>query len=117
MARLAGLPASGSTACPATGLTWDQATELAGLLGGRLPTSAEWQWMAGCGLRRYPWGRTEPTLGHPNLRWRGPGRPTPAGLYALGQPPDGLLDVAGNVWEWTSTQVPGGGAVVCGGSY
>jgi formylglycine-generating enzyme len=31
--------------------------------------------------------------------------------------PQGLLDVAGNVREWTATRVMGGGYVIRGGSY
>jgi formylglycine-generating enzyme len=116
LAWLAGMPASGMPACPATGLDREQAAVLAGLLGGRLPASAEWEWMAGGGARRYPWGDAEPTPAHANLRGLGPGRPA-AGSRIAGATPDGLLDVAGNVWEWTSTPLPGGGAIVRGGSY
>ena len=117
LARRAGLPAAGLPGCPATGLHQGQAAALAAWLGGRLPTSAEWEWMAGQGVRRYPWGDAEPARAHANLRGLGPGRPVPSGRHALGMTPEGLADVAGNVWEWTSTPVPGGGAVVRGGSY
>jgi sulfatase modifying factor 1 len=105
---------------PVTGITWHQAVRLAASLGGRLPTSAEWEWMAGRGSRRYPWGddppRTETASALANLRGIGPDRTTTVGEFPAGATPDGLLDVAGNVWEWTSTPVPGG-RVVRGGSY
>jgi len=70
LARLAGLPASGSSAWPATCLTWDQATELADLLGARLPTSTEWEWMADSGI--------------PLLAGHGSGCPGPLGLAMTG---------------------------------
>src|SRR5262249_27970002 len=80
------------------------------------PTSPEWEWMAGGGSRRYPWGDEEPNAqgqgkalvaARANLRGIGPGRPTPVGAFPAGATPYGLWDVAGNVWEWTSTPVPG----------
>lgn len=73
--------------------------------------------MAGRGVRRYPWGETEPLRRHANLRDLGPGRITTVGDFPLGATPEGLLDVAGNVWEWTASSAPGGGAVIRGGSY
>jgi iron(II)-dependent oxidoreductase len=102
---------------PVTGLSWSEAVVVAHGLGGRLPTSAEWEWMAGAGVRRYPWGQAEPTGRHANLRATGPSRTTVVGSYPLGTTVDGLCDVAGNVWEWTASRVPGGGAIVRGGSY
>jgi formylglycine-generating enzyme len=116
-ARSAGLPAGGDPGLPLTRLDWRAAQVLAAVLGGRLPSSAEWEWMAGRGRRRYPWGEDEPTTAHANLRALGLGRATPPGAFPAGSTPEGIMDVAGNVWEWTSTTVPGGGAVVRGGSY
>lgn len=102
---------------PATRLTLHEASALAVAMGGRLPTSLEWEWMAGGGVRRYPWGDQGPVLGQTNLRGNGLGRPSVVGIFPQGATPQGLLDVAGNVWEWTTTTVPGSGAVVRGGSY
>jgi formylglycine-generating enzyme required for sulfatase activity len=105
---------------PVTGMTWQQASELASLLGGRLPTSPEWEWMAGRGVRHYPWGGDEPCeadgVVRANIRGVGPDAVTPVGAVMAGATPDGLLDVAGNVWEWTATAVPSG-FVIRGGSY
>ncbi len=46
-----------SPTAPVTGLTYQEAVALAVEIGGRLPTSVEWEWMAiGPSHRRYPWG-------------------------------------------------------------
>ncbi|MFF4924218.1 formylglycine-generating enzyme family protein [Kitasatospora sp. NPDC001261] len=87
---------------PITDLTLHQAHVLAAGLGGRLPTSPEWEWMAGAGKRRYPWGEQEPTAEHANLRGHGPATTTAVRTHPAGRTPEGLWDVAGNVWEWTS---------------
>lgn len=102
---------------PMTGLSHGEAEELARELGGRLPRSLEWEWAAsGTGCRRYPWGDEEPTAWRANLRG-GPGRATPVGAYPRGATPEGLLDMAGNVWEWTSSATLGNGYVVRGASH
>ncbi|MGI5337688.1 formylglycine-generating enzyme family protein [Streptomyces sp. CA-181903] len=103
---------------PLTGLSLHEAVALAAALGGRVPTTAEWEWMASGGQRRYPWGDESPSVEHANLRSLGPGCCTGVHRHPAGRTPHGLWDVAGNVWEWTTA--PGrrdGVALLRGGSY
>ncbi|MEV0536761.1 SUMF1/EgtB/PvdO family nonheme iron enzyme [Kitasatospora sp. NPDC050463] len=103
---------------PVTDLTLLQAMAFASALGGRLPASPEWEWMASAGRRRFPWGEHAPTARHANLRGMGPDRPTPVRSLPAGRTPEGLWDVAGNVWEWTlAPWRRDGAALLRGGSY
>jgi formylglycine-generating enzyme required for sulfatase activity len=72
----------------------------------RLPHEKEWEWAAaGRGpngsLREYPWPKEK---GGPNSKLANyenkVGATTPVGRYPNGATPDGLHDMAGNVWEW-----------------
>lgn len=103
---------------PVTGLTHTHAVDIARALGGQLPTSVEWEWMAGGpARRRWPWGDQDWTTELANLRNSGLGTTSPVDTHPAGTTPEGLLDVAGNVWEWTARATMGGGVTLRGGSY
>ncbi|ASO21574.1 iron(II)-dependent oxidoreductase [Actinoalloteichus hoggarensis] len=117
-AQLDRIPPCGSRHHPVTDLDHDDAVAVAATLGGRLPRSAEWEWMAaGAERRQWPWGDQpwNPTLA--NLRDAGHAYTVPVDAHSDGATPEGILDVAGNVWEWTATPTMGAGAVIRGGSY
>jgi formylglycine-generating enzyme required for sulfatase activity len=67
-------------------------------LGFRLPSEAEWEKAA---RDRFPWGSRLPDSSLANFN-KDHMMTRPTGAYPRGASPFGVLDLAGNVWEWTS---------------
>ncbi len=96
------VPRSQADAHPAILATFEEAKALCRDWGLRLPTTAEWDAMAGAGDgRAYPWG-SEWIVGACNAdQPEDPHRYTaPVGGFPRDRAPCGALDVAGNVSEW-----------------
>lgn len=75
--------------------------------GKRLPVADELEWAARNGARatRYPWGDAPPA-GRPCWSGEGGGPrdgTCPVGSHPGGDSAAGVVDLAGNVWEWTDT--------------
>jgi iron(II)-dependent oxidoreductase len=85
---------------PVCGVSWHEAEAFARWSGKRLPTEAEWEYAARAGI--FPWGDDEPSDGRARYRMEG-WSPSPVGAHRAGATPEGIEDMAGNVWEWTST--------------
>jgi iron(II)-dependent oxidoreductase len=90
---------------PVNCITWADAEGYCTWRGTRLPTEAEWEHAArGRFGQRFPWGNEDATCELAVLSLRDCPREhtEPVGSLPDGQSPYGLLDVAGNVEEWTA---------------
>jgi formylglycine-generating enzyme required for sulfatase activity len=118
---------SGKAQHPINCVDWEQAANYCMKLGGRLPTEAEWEYAArGPDGRAYPWGDEAPSARFINAcgtectSWGKKNHldgvatfapmykeddkfatTAPVGSFPDGKSRYGLVDVVGNVWEWT----------------
>ena len=138
---------------PANCVTWEQADQYCRKHGKRLPSEAEWEFAArGSDGRKYPWGDEAPGPKELNgcglecVAWRAMAKlpeqkplyevddgyfgTAPVGSFQAGKTQAGLLDMVGNVFEWTgddfklypgapadSMAAPEGAKVMRGGAF
>jgi formylglycine-generating enzyme required for sulfatase activity len=101
-------PPAGYDQHPITNVAWGEAAAYCAWLSAhtgqpfRLPGEAEWERAArGATRRRWPWGDTF-DVRCANTCEAGHGGTTPVDAHPQGASPFGVLDLAGNVWEWTA---------------
>jgi len=103
---------------PVNCVDWNQASSYCAAVGKRLPTEEEWEWAArgAANGTTYPWGNAPPRS---QLCWSGLTKrdsTCAVGSFPGGASPQGLQDLAGNVWEWTST-TDGANRILRGGCW
>lgn len=92
---------SGKEEVPVTGVSFEDAEAYAEWAGKELPTEAQWEKAArGEDGRQFPWGDEFREDAAHHMRSSDAG-PAPVGSYPDGASPYGVLDMTGNVWEWT----------------
>ena len=87
---------------PVVGVSWDMAANYCSWIGGGLPTEAQWEKAArGSAGAVYPWGSADPDCEVGNFVGC-VGGPTDVTKYDGGASQFGVLDMAGNVFEWVN---------------
>ena len=98
-----GAPPAGWENKPITWVSLEDARTYAAWAGKRLPHEWEWQYAAqGTDGRLYPWGNTwdESAVPAP-VKWRDLTSPAAVDAHPAGASPYGVMDMVGNVWQWT----------------
>ena len=106
---------------PVTWVSQEDARAYASWTGKRLPHEWEWQYAAqGSDGRLYPWGNDwdDSAVPAPD-KSRTMRAPDPVDAHPKGASPFGVMDMVGNVWQWTEELVDDHtrAAIVRGGSY
>jgi formylglycine-generating enzyme len=92
--------------CPAMGINWIHASKYCRWAGKRLPQEEEWEAAArGVTHFSYPWGEKHQSF-RANLFGDEDGHrfSAPVGSFQAGASASGVMDMAGNVWEWVDTK-------------
>lgn len=118
-----GAPPAGRAEHPVVLVSYDEAVAYAAWLTEvtayrwRLPTEREWEKAArGDDGRRFPWGDRFDAA-RLNSHDKGSFDTVPVGTFPAGASPYGMLDAAGQVFEWTATTAGAGRSIVKGGSW
>jgi formylglycine-generating enzyme required for sulfatase activity len=100
-------PRTGWEKKPVTWVSLEDARAYAKWAGKRLPHEWEWQYAAqGTDGRRYPWGNEWNADAVPKTSLdREMPAPADVDAHPLGASPFGVLDLVGNVWQWTDEYV------------
>ncbi len=95
----------GEARLPVVNVSWGDAADYARWARKRLPTESEWELAArGVDGRLYTWG-SQWNSAFANTRDAGRGRIMEVGSFPQGSSPYGALDMIGNVWEWTTSDL------------